>query len=136
MTAIHDKEVERGVGEQGTEMNRIPTHASGKSHGRKQSGGLFRSITGQSGVFSERRRSMYHESESDDEYDGPIVSKAETWALMPEVKELQDRNNREGHPGRKLGVTWNNLVCFSLHSTATTNTNEYHRQSKELPAAA
>lgn len=52
---------------------------------------------------------MYHESDSD-EYDGPIVSKAESWALMPEVKELQDTNNKEGHPGRKLGVTWNNLV--------------------------
>lgn len=109
MTAIHENELERGVDEQGTEMNRIPTHASGKSHGKKQSGGLFRSITGQSGVFSERRRSVYHESDSDD-YDGPIVSKAESWALMPEVKELQDTNNREGHPGRKLGVTWNNLV--------------------------
>lgn len=124
MTATTNTNEMIGGGEKATELHKIPTHASGKSHGRKRSeGGLFRSITGQSGVFSERRKSRYQNDSDEEDCDGPILSKAQSWALMPEVVEAQDRNKREGHLGRKLGVTWNNLTVRGVASGGVVNEN-------------
>ena len=90
-------------------LHKIKTGASAHSHARKQSaGGLYRSLTQDSGLFAQRRASRY-QRDSDDEEDGPILSKAENWALMPEVKLQAEGHEKDGLLGRKLGVTWNNL---------------------------
>lgn len=97
------------------ELERIKTGASHESHARKKRGGLFRSITQNSRVFSERRQGRY-EPGSDDELDGPILSKAESWALMPEVKQRHQLGEKDGLVSRKLGVTWNNLTVKGVAS--------------------
>lgn len=106
-------------------MRRVATNASRASYARRNSnaeaGGLFRSLTRESRIFQERIVDRY---DSDDEdIDGPILSKAESWALMPEVKQLHELNQKDNLLGRKLGVTWNSLTVKGVMSGGTVQEN-------------
>ncbi|KAI4160960.1 MAG: hypothetical protein LQ342_005245 [Letrouitia transgressa] len=71
------------------------------------------------GVFYEDDRSVY----SDRDIDHPPISKAEDWALMPDVKNYAERGEKDNFKGRKLGVTWKNLTVKGVGADAAFNEN-------------
>ncbi|KAL9044464.1 MAG: hypothetical protein Q9214_002399 [Letrouitia sp. 1 TL-2023] len=72
------------------------------------------------GVFYEDdSRSVY----SDRDIDHPPISKAEDWALMPDLKNYAERGEKDNFKGRKLGVTWKNLTVKGVGADAAFNEN-------------
>ncbi|KAL8708706.1 MAG: hypothetical protein Q9220_006431 [cf. Caloplaca sp. 1 TL-2023] len=97
---------------------------------------IFRVLTGASNRNSKRRSGIYSGfSESgmsgDDAYsmysegdlDLPPISKAEDWALMPDVKQYAERGEKDHLKSRKLGVTWKNLTVKGVGADAAFNEN-------------
>lgn len=72
---------------------------------------LSRTLSGRSGPEP-------HEEEKEDE----PISKAEDWALMPEVKRYAENDPASG---RMLGVTWNNLTVKGVGADAAYNENVF-----------
>lgn len=52
-----------------------------------------------------------------------ILGKADDWNLMPEVKEYQQRDEKDHLRGRRLGVTWKNLNVKGIGADAAFNEN-------------
>lgn len=52
-----------------------------------------------------------------------LISKADDWDLMPEVKANQERDARDNFKGRKLGLTWGNLNVRGVGADAAFNEN-------------
>lgn len=52
-----------------------------------------------------------------------LLSKANTWHLMPEVKAIQGRSERDRLKARKLGITWKNLTVKGVGAEAAFNEN-------------
>ncbi|KAL8765940.1 MAG: hypothetical protein Q9209_007137 [Squamulea sp. 1 TL-2023] len=71
------------------------------------------------GIYEEDDASLY--SEGDIEV--PPISKAEDWALMPDVKNYAERGEKDNLKPRKLGVTWKNLTVKGIGSDAAFNEN-------------
>jgi len=101
----------------GDELRPVTTN---KSH-HEAGNGLLRTLTSQSRVFAERKRSRI--DDSGDEEDEPIVSKAEDWQLMPEIKTHREQGEKDSLKGRMLGVTWKNLTVKGVASSAAINEN-------------
>jgi ABC-type glutathione transport system ATPase component len=57
---------------------------------------------------------------SDEEYEP--ISKAETWKLMPAVKEAKAKDQPAG---RRLGVTWKDLTIKGVSSDTTLHENAF-----------
>lgn len=53
----------------------------------------------------------------------PPISKAEDWALMPDVKNFAERGEKDQFKPKKLGITWNNLNVKGVGSDAAFNEN-------------
>ena len=53
----------------------------------------------------------------------PPISKAEDWALMPDVKNYAERGEKDHIKSKKLGVTWNDLTVKGVGSDAAFNEN-------------
>lgn len=82
--------------------------------------GIVRTLTGQS------HKSNYQQDrdkdDNDPDEDHPI-SKAEDWAMMPDVKHFQKQNNKSDFKGRRLGVTWKNLTVKGVGADAAFQEN-------------
>lgn len=52
-----------------------------------------------------------------------VISKADGWNLMPEVKRYQAQGEKDHLKGRKLGVTWKNLTVRGVGADAAFNEN-------------
>lgn len=52
-----------------------------------------------------------------------ILGKANDWKLMSEVKERQQRGEKDHFKGRKLGVTWKNLNVKGMGANSAFNEN-------------
>lgn len=71
-------------------------------------------------------RTQFHAGEdvSDDaSSERSILGRAVEWNLMPEVKEIQQRDEKNHFRGRRLGVTWKNLKVKGVGADATFNEN-------------
>ncbi|KAL8734249.1 MAG: hypothetical protein Q9181_003278 [Wetmoreana brouardii] len=55
----------------------------------------------------------------------PPISKAEDWALMPDVKNYAERGEKDHLKSRKLGITWKNLTVKGIGSDAAFNENVF-----------
>ncbi|KAB8737501.1 hypothetical protein FH972_026460 [Carpinus fangiana] len=55
--------------------------------------------------------------------DAESISKAEGWAMMPQVKDIRRIMKAEGLPEGKLGVTWNNLTVKAPGADAMLHEN-------------
>lgn len=53
----------------------------------------------------------------------PSVSRADGWALMPQVKHQHERDARSGFKRRELGVTWKDLSVDVVSAEAAVNEN-------------
>ncbi|KAL9029499.1 MAG: hypothetical protein Q9196_002269 [Gyalolechia fulgens] len=53
----------------------------------------------------------------------PPISKAEDWALMPDVKNYAQRGEKDNLKPKKLGVTWKDLTVKGIGSNAAFNEN-------------
>lgn len=53
----------------------------------------------------------------------PNVSRADGWALMPQVKEQNEREAESGFKRRELGVTWQNLSVEVVSADAAVQEN-------------
>ncbi|KKK16272.1 hypothetical protein ARAM_003175 [Aspergillus rambellii] len=53
----------------------------------------------------------------------PNVSRAENWALMPQVKQQRELEVQSGFKRRELGVTWQNLSVEVISADAAVNEN-------------
>jgi ABC-type multidrug transport system ATPase subunit len=53
----------------------------------------------------------------------PNVSRADGWALMPQVKEQNEREAESGFKRRELGVTWQNLSVEVVSAEAAVQEN-------------
>ena len=69
----------------------------------------------------EDARSVYSERD----VDAPPISKAEDWALMPDVKGFAERGEKDNFKARKLGVTWTNLTVKGVGADAAFNENVF-----------
>lgn len=52
-----------------------------------------------------------------------ILGRADNWNFMPEVKEYQQRDEKNHFRGRRLGVTWKNLNVKGIGADAAFNEN-------------
>lgn len=52
-----------------------------------------------------------------------ILGRADDWNLMPEVKEYQQRDEKNHFRGRRLGVSWQNLNVKGIGADAAFNEN-------------
>ncbi|KAI4093844.1 MAG: hypothetical protein LQ344_002582 [Seirophora lacunosa] len=71
------------------------------------------------GLYEEDDLSVYSERD----VHLPPISKAEDWALMPDVKNYAERGEKDQLKSRKLGVTWKNLTVKGIGSDAAFNEN-------------
>lgn len=53
----------------------------------------------------------------------PPISKAEDWALMPDIKNYAQRGEKDHLKSKKLGITWKNLTVKGVGSDAAFNEN-------------
>jgi len=72
---------------------------------------LARTISHALSRASSRRSEGYSASEDEDE-EWFRRSKADKWAMMGEVKELQEQADKDSLNSRKLGVTWRDLSVY------------------------
>ncbi|KAI4146618.1 MAG: hypothetical protein L6R39_003391 [Caloplaca ligustica] len=72
------------------------------------------------GVDEEDDLSVYSER---DNINLPPISKAEDWAMMPDVKSYAERGEKDHLKTKKLGVTWKNLNVKGVGSDAAFNEN-------------
>lgn len=89
---------------------------------------LWRALSGQSGARTARPSTPssedgYSSDERHEKPKKPILSKAESWTMMPEVKKFHDKQTKEHFKGRSLGVTWNNLTVKGISSDAAIHEN-------------
>ena len=82
---------------------------------------LVTRVTSRISTITRRIRGGIFDPANDDEDE----SDAEDWSLMPEVKAIQAVNSPGGKPspGRKLGVTWNNLTIKGVQANTCYNEN-------------
>jgi ATP-binding cassette, subfamily G (WHITE), member 2, SNQ2 len=81
--------------------------------------GIVRTLTGQS-----RKSNHQQDREKDDnDPDDHPISKAEDWAMMPDIKYYQKQNNKSRFKGRRLGVTWKNLSVKGVGADAALQEN-------------
>ncbi|KAL8848252.1 MAG: hypothetical protein Q9221_006725 [Calogaya cf. arnoldii] len=73
----------------------------------------------QDGIYEDDDSSLYSEGD----IPVPPISKAEDWALMPDVKNYAERGEKDHLKSRKLGVTWKNLTVKGVGSDAAFNEN-------------
>ncbi|KAL9022357.1 MAG: hypothetical protein Q9185_000472 [Variospora sp. 1 TL-2023] len=71
------------------------------------------------GIYEEDDISVYSERD----IPLPPISKAEDWALMPDVKNYAERGEKDHLKAKKLGITWKNLTVKGLGSDAAFNEN-------------
>lgn len=69
---------------------------------------LSRTLSGGS-QYMRRVQSRRYDDSDDDEEKTPI-SKADDWKMLAELQSYQDKDSNEHVKGRKLGVTWTNLM--------------------------
>ena len=81
---------------------------------------LSQQLSLQSSIFAERIPCRYNDDETSKEQP---ISNPEEWKLMPEIKEVQDRAQKDDLKGRKLGVTWTNLTVKVMGADAAFNEN-------------
>ncbi|KAI4100558.1 MAG: hypothetical protein L6R37_005390 [Teloschistes peruensis] len=79
----------------------------------------IRSGFSDNGIDEEDNYSLY----SEDDVNLPPISKAEDWALMPDVKNYAERGEKDHFKSKKLGVTWENLTVRGVGSDAAFNEN-------------
>jgi ATP-binding cassette subfamily G (WHITE) protein 2 (SNQ2) len=82
--------------------------------------GIVRTLTGQS--HKSNHQQDREKADNDPDEDHPI-SKAEDWAMMPDVRHYQKQNNKSHFKGRKLGVTWKNLNVKGVGADAAFQEN-------------
>ncbi|KAL9602839.1 MAG: hypothetical protein Q9219_001534 [cf. Caloplaca sp. 3 TL-2023] len=71
------------------------------------------------GIYEEDDVSTYSERD----VNLPPISKAEDWAMMPDVKSYAERGEKDNMPARKLGITWKDLNVKGIGSDAAFNEN-------------
>lgn len=77
---------------------------------------LSRTLSSQSNLERDpRSRDSYDDL---DYVERPIASKAEDWALMPEIKERRDHDEKDQFKNRKLGVTFTDLTVTGISADA------------------
>ncbi|KAL9002558.1 MAG: hypothetical protein Q9188_004520 [Gyalolechia gomerana] len=97
---------------------------------------IFRVLSGASQRQSKRRSNIVsgfsedgiHEEDdlsvySERDVNLPPISKAEDWALMPDVKSYAERGEKDNLKSKKLGVTWKDLTVKGIGSDAAFNEN-------------
>ncbi|KAL8762097.1 MAG: hypothetical protein Q9184_001842 [Pyrenodesmia sp. 2 TL-2023] len=84
----------------------------------KRRSALFSGLS-EDGIYEEDDFSVY----STRDIDLPPISKAEDWAMMPEVKNYAERGEKDHFKSKKLGVTWKNLTVKGVGSDAAFNEN-------------
>ncbi|KAL8967502.1 MAG: hypothetical protein Q9183_002892, partial [Haloplaca sp. 2 TL-2023] len=70
-------------------------------------------------AIDEDALSMYSEGD----INLPEISKAEDWALMPDVKNYAERGEKDHFKSKKLGITWKNLTVKGVGADAAFNEN-------------
>ncbi|KAL8690937.1 MAG: hypothetical protein Q9218_003730 [Villophora microphyllina] len=70
-------------------------------------------------IYEEDDQSLYSEGD----VIVPPISKAEDWALFPDVKNYAERGEKDHMKSKKLGVTWKNLTVKGVGSDAAYNEN-------------
>ncbi|GAB7350088.1 hypothetical protein MBLNU459_g0755t1 [Dothideomycetes sp. NU459] len=93
----------------------MAAHGFAPSVNQGQGENLFRAL---SRTFS--GRSQLPEETYEEEKEDEPISKAEDWALMPEVKQYAQNDTA---PGRNLGVTWTDLTVKGVGADAAFNEN-------------
>ncbi|KAL8830078.1 MAG: hypothetical protein Q9170_005903 [Blastenia crenularia] len=71
------------------------------------------------GIHEEDDNSMYSERD----INLPPISKAEDWALMPDVKNYAERGEKDNMKSKKLGITWKDLTVKGIGADAAFNEN-------------
>ncbi|KAL5322875.1 hypothetical protein ACEPPN_010854 [Leptodophora sp. 'Broadleaf-Isolate-01'] len=90
-----------------------------KTNKSTKSNKVSRSYTNNS-MLSRRRSSRARDDSDEENDDEPIAS---DWSMMPEIKAFKEQGEKDAVKGRKLGVTWTNLVVKGIGADAAINEN-------------
>ncbi|CZT03553.1 probable ATP-binding cassette multidrug transport protein [Rhynchosporium agropyri] len=71
--------------------------------------------------YYSRRRSNRARDDSDDENENEPISS--DWSMMPEIEAFKAQGEKDAVKGRKLGVTWKNLVVKGIGADAAISEN-------------
>ena len=93
-----------------------PAFGAGSGHA------IVRTLTGKSHRSNHQQDREKADTDLDEEYP---ISKADDWAMMPDVKHFQNQNNKSNFKGRKLGVTWKNLTVKGVGAAAAVQENAF-----------
>ena len=96
----------------------VTTPAFGAGSGQ----GIVRTFTGQSHRSNHQQDREKANIDLDEEHP---ISKADDWAMMPDIKRYQNQNNKSHFKGRKLGVTWRNLTVKGIGANAAVQENAF-----------
>jgi ATP-binding cassette, subfamily G (WHITE), member 2, SNQ2 len=94
-----------------------------ESHDTESHGNAIIRTLSNSPVFLERKPSRPYESDSESGANEKIINTDGEWQMMPDLKAMQDQDQKDNIKDRKLGVTWKNLTVKGIGADAAINEN-------------